>query len=153
MKTPKDPEEKFYSISEAARLTGYDAETLRFYEREGLLPGVRRQGGRRRYSAENLRAIGMITCLKKTGMPLKEIRRYFALVAGGDRTIPERLALMRQQEAAIHQQLQETKAFAERIAFKVWYYETARKEGSAKLGDHETLLARYRRETGRKIAF
>ena len=52
--------------------TGYTADTLRFYEKAGLLPGVRRRSGRRVYTDENLRALSLLDCLKKTGMPLAD---------------------------------------------------------------------------------
>ena len=69
MKTTDRARQEAYTIAEAARKTGYDAETLRYYEREGLLRGIARKGARRIYTDENLRAISLIACLKKTGMP------------------------------------------------------------------------------------
>lgn len=140
-------------IAEAAAQTGYSAETLRFYEREGLLPGIRREGGKRRYSPSDLRIIRLVDCLKKTGMPLREIRRYISLIPKGDRSLPERLAMMRRQQEAIGKQLDELQAFAEHIAFKVWFYETALKEGLKQMGDIDACIERYRQETGRRTRF
>ena len=140
-------------IAEAAAQTGYSAETLRFYEREGLLPNIRREGGKRRYSPDDLRTLRLVDCLKKTGMPLREIRRYLALIPQGERSLPQRLEMMRRQQESVGKQLDELQAFAEHIAFKVWLYETALKEGLNQMGDIDACLERYRRETGHKARF
>lgn len=142
-----------YTIAEAARKSGYDAETLRYYEREGLLRGIARKGARRVYTEENLRAISLITCLKKTGMPLKAIKEYVALTARGDRTVAKRLDLMRRHSREVARQLEEVTRFKERIDFKVWCYETAQREGLSAISDIDAVLARYRRETGRDVSF
>mgnify|MGYP002869091190 CR=1 FL=1 len=143
-----------YSISEVSRLTGYSVDTLRFYEKAGLLPGVARRGGRRRYSVRDCHALGIITCLKNTGMPLDEIRRYMELGGRGEDSVDERLAIMRRQQDSIEERMRELQLCRERIAFKVWYYETARKEGLAGLQrDIEATLERYRRETKRNVSF
>ena len=142
-----------YTIAEAALKTGYDAETLRYYEREGLLRGIARKGARRIYSEENIRAISLITCLKKTGMPLKAIREYVALTARGDKSVAKRLDLMRRHSKEVARQLEEVTRFKERIDFKVWYYETAQREGLSAVADIDAALVRYRRETGRDVSF
>ncbi len=142
-----------YTIAEAARKTGYDAETLRYYEREGLLSGIGRRGARRVYTEANLRAIAMVTCLKKTGMPLKAIKEYVDLAARGERTIARRLDLMRRHSKEVARRLAEVAQCKDRIDFKVWYYETALREGPDAVADIDAALARYRRETGREVSF
>ncbi len=153
MNNPDKAHQAVYTIAQAARKTGYDAETLRYYEREGLLRGIARKGARRVYTEENLRAISLITCLKKTGMPLKAIKEYVALTARGEKTVAKRLDLMRRHSREVARQLAEVTSFKERIDFKVWYYETAQREGLPAVADVDALLARYRRETGRNVSF
>ena len=142
-----------YSISQMCRRTGYTADTLRFYEKAGLLPGVRRIGGRRAYTDEDYYSICIIICLKKTGLPLDEIRRYMELTKRGERSVGQRLELMRRHEAEVRKQIEELRVCEERIAFKVWYYETAKREGLKSVKDIDATLERYRRETGRKVEF
>ena len=151
--TPREDPGARYSISQMATLTGYTPDTLRFYEKAGLLPAIRRNAGRRAYTDADRYAISIVTCLKDTGMPLEEIRRYMALSSKGDKSVDERLAIMKRQSASIKRQMDALKLCEERIAFKVWYYETAKKEGIAALKDPEYALARYRRETGRNADF
>lgn len=141
-----------YTISQMCERTGYTADTLRFYEKAGLLPGVRRRSGRRVYTDENLRALSLLDCLKKTGMPLAEIAEFMRLTTRGDATVAKRLAMMRRRAAAVKAMMDEIKACADHIAFKVWYYETAAKEGLAALADIPATLARYRKETGRDFS-
>ncbi len=95
------------SIARAAELTGLSADTLRYYERDGLLlSSVRRSAtGHRRYSEDDLRWIDLITCLRSTGMPIRDVRRYAALVRAGDGTEGERLALLRSHRQQVLDQL------------------------------------------------
>ena len=140
-----------YSISQVCERTGFSADTLRFYEKAGLLPGVMRRGGRRVYSESNLLVVKLIDCLKKTGMPIAEIAEFMHLTTKGDKTVKKRLAMMRRRETAAKAQLSAIQASLAHIEFKVWYYETAAKEGLAVLADIDATLERYRRETGRKF--
>ena len=140
-----------YSISQVSERTGYSADTLRFYEKTGLLPGVMRRGGRRVYSESNLLAVKLIDCLKKTGMPIAEIAEFMRLTTKGDETVTKRLDMMRKREIAAKAQLAEIQASLAHIEFKVWYYETAAKEGLSVLANIAATLERYRRETGRKF--
>ena len=142
-----------YSISQMCKRTGYTADTLRFYERAGLLPDVRRAGGRRVYTDEDYYSICIVTCLKKTGLPLAEIRRYMELTKRGERSVGQRLELMRRHEAEVKKKMDELRVCEERIAFKVWYYETAKHEGLKAVKDIDATLERYRCETGRKVDF
>ena len=76
---------------------------------------------------EWLRVIG---CMKKAGMPLKEIRRYIDLVLKGDDTIDERLDMFRRQREALEARMEELRHTIETVDYKCWYYETAREAGS-----------------------
>ena len=82
-----------YTISKVAKDTGLEAHTLRFYEKEGIINPRRTEGGIRYFSDEDLERLSMICCLKRTGMPLKDIKRYFDLVASGEDTLEERIEM------------------------------------------------------------
>ena len=73
------------TIAEVAERTGLTRHTLRYYERDGLMLGVDRAGsGHRRYSERDLGWIELITKLRATGMPIREVRRYAELVRDGE---------------------------------------------------------------------
>jgi DNA-binding transcriptional MerR regulator len=102
-------EVKGLTIAEAARRTGVSVHTLRYYERAGLVasPIDRTNGGRRRYSEQDLTWIRMCTQLRATGMPIKNIRRYAELVAQGAGNEGERLALLESHRADVTVKLAE----------------------------------------------
>ena len=90
-----------YTISEAARRMGVAPSTLRYYDKEGLLPNLKRKNGQRIFEENDLRMLALLSCLKNTGMPLKQIHRYVDMVQKGDETIPERYALIKEQRRFI----------------------------------------------------
>ena len=65
-----------YTISEAAEKVGIPPTTIRYYDKEGLLPNIKRKNGIRVFEDIDLRLMGLLTCLKDTGMPIKRIREY-----------------------------------------------------------------------------
>ncbi|WP_024287884.1 MerR family transcriptional regulator [Cellulomonas sp. KRMCY2] len=83
------------SIEEAAERTGVSAHTLRYYERIGLLaPVPRGPGGHRRFSDADLGAVGFLTLLRQTGMPIRDMQRFIELTRAGDATVPGRVAVL-----------------------------------------------------------
>ena len=73
-----------YTISQMAQRFGVEPHTLRFYEKEGIIQPERTPSGIRSYTEENVAQLEMAMCLKSTGMPLREIKKYFDLVEQGD---------------------------------------------------------------------
>ncbi|SMX29992.1 HTH-type transcriptional regulator AdhR [Pelagimonas phthalicica] len=93
-------------IAEAAAESDLSADTIRFYEREGLVgPIARSPDGHRAFSAKDLRWLRLFERLRSTGMPLNEMRRYAELARSGDATLALRKAmLVRHQHRLEHQQ-------------------------------------------------
>jgi DNA-binding transcriptional MerR regulator len=96
------------SISDAARVTGVSAHTLRYYERAGLMLDRvgRASSSHRRYSDEEIRWVVLLTKLRSTGMPIRRMREYADLVRAGDGNEAERLALLEAHRAAVLEQLE-----------------------------------------------
>ena len=85
----------FYTIGEMAKKMGVAPSTLRYYDKEGLLPFVERSGGGiRMFKGEDIEWLSIIECLKKTGMPIKEIKQFIDWCIEGDSTIDKRLELI-----------------------------------------------------------
>ncbi len=94
------------SPAEMADATGVSVDTLRYYEREGLLDPIERtSGGRRRYSTDDVAWVEVLRCLRVTAMPVREMRRFAELVRAGDSGIPERLELLREHRADVVRQV------------------------------------------------
>ena len=94
-----------YCIGEFSSLTGLGIHTLRYYEREGLITPERNSANRRRYSDKDRTWIEFIKRLKDTGMPIREIKHYAQLRAGGDSTLTERLEMLIQHRQLLNEQI------------------------------------------------
>lgn len=89
-----------YTIGEAAKKMGVAPSTLRYYDKEGLLPFVERSnGGIRMFSDEDFEWLSLIECLKRTEMPIKEIKTFIQWCMAGDTTIEQRLEQIKKQKA------------------------------------------------------
>lgn len=122
-----------YTIGETAEKMGITASTIRYYEKEGLLPNIKRDKNGIRFSTENdLQSLKIIECLKATGMPIKDIRKFIDLCAEGDNSLQERYALFLDRKAAVQKQIEELKKIEKVIDFKCWYYQTAIEAGTEK---------------------
>ena len=122
------------SIGDVARETGLSVHALRFYEREGLLLSqhvARASGGHRRYTAEDVRWLGICIKLRRSGMPLAKIRRFAELVREGPGNEQERLTLLRAHERHVRSQLAELEECLRIISRKVGVYEQHLADGSA----------------------
>ena len=114
-----------YSIAEAAELMGVSVYTLRYYEKEGLLPNLERVNGRRVFREADLNWLQILNCLKNTGMPLKEIRRYLELCELGDASLLERQEMIFNQKRSIEGQICILNENMAVIESKLRYYEAA----------------------------
>lgn len=120
-----------YSIGQVAEKTGLSAYTLRYYDHEGLMPFIQRNpAGRREFSEHDLDMVDLITCLKATGMTLKDIRHFVEIAMEGDRTLNERLALFRKQRDQVDQQIAQLQAYRRKVDYKVRYFEACCEAGT-----------------------
>ncbi|MGN1230879.1 MAG: MerR family transcriptional regulator [Anaerotignum sp.] len=120
-----------YTVGEMAKLLGIAPSTLRYYDKEGLLPFVERsENGMRVFKDADFEWLQVIGCLKKAGMQLKDIREFIHMAMEGDATIDARLQLIINRQEAVVKQMQELQQTLDTLEFKRWYYETAKKEGT-----------------------
>ncbi|UFU06427.1 MerR family transcriptional regulator [Ruania halotolerans] len=112
------------TIAEAAQLLGLAVDTLRYYEKDGLLlrPVPRSTAGHRRYHAEDVRWIELVTRLRATGMPIRDVRRYAEMVRAGTGNEHERLELLQAHREAVLAQLAEAEAHLAAIDYKIGLY-------------------------------
>lgn len=123
-----------YTVGEMAKLLDVPASTLRYYDKEGLLPFVARSsGGVRIFQDSDLEWLRVIGCMKKAGMSLKDIRRYIELAMRGDDTIDARLELFHHQREVLCQQMDELQHTLDMIDYKCWFYEAAKASGTVQV--------------------
>ena len=119
-----DVDDEGYSIERAAEITGVGRHALRYYERIGVLAPVARDAvGHRRYSEGDLGAIGFVTLLRDTGMPIRDVHRFMELTRGGDGTVPDRVTLLRAHRDAVRARLEREGRHLRAIEAKVAFYE------------------------------
>ncbi len=120
-----------YTVGETARMLEVPASTLRYYDKEGLLPFVERSsGGIRMFRDVDFEWLRIIGCMKKAGMPIKAIREYIQLTLSGDDTIDARLELFQRQRESLRAQMAELEHTLSMVEYKCWYYETAKAAGT-----------------------
>lgn len=125
-------------IGEVAKITGLSEHTLRFYDKQGLLPKIaKKRGGVRDFSDKDMRTLSMIECLKKTGMPLGDIKRFIDWCAMGDKTIGQRYDMFIEREKIVKQQLADIKKTLKIIEFKKEYYARALRAGTLAIYDQD----------------
>ena len=119
-----------YSIKEVAEMMGVAPSTLRYYDKEGLLPGIRRVNGIRVFEDEDFKWLRVLNCLKNTNMPIRKIKKYVDLAALGDESLQERYELILEQRQKILDDISLLERYLEQVEFKKWYYEEAIRAGS-----------------------
>lgn len=121
-----------YSIGEVSGMTGIAISTLRYYDREGLLPSIERSnGGIRKFSDIELETLRMIECLKMTDMPIKDIRQFLDWCQKGDSTLGQRRDMFYERLDVMNKKMAELQKVIDTIKFKCWYYDTAVDAGTA----------------------
>lgn len=108
-------------VSEIMKISPY---TLRFYDKKGLFPFVKRNERNIRIFTENdLEWVYVVQCLRDTGLPLLRIRQYIDMCVAGDQTIPDRLDLLKKQQCAVKMQQIELQERLDMVNYKILSYE------------------------------
>ena len=119
--TDRTPRYTVKEIAEKMNLTTY---AVRYYDNAGLIPDVERSSGNSRlFSDYNLAWLKIVHCLRSTGLPITEVRRYIQMCQEGDSTIPERAAMIAAQEKSLRAQLDELNRQMGILQYKKHYYE------------------------------
>ncbi|MGN0479212.1 MAG: MerR family transcriptional regulator [Hominenteromicrobium sp.] len=123
-----------YTIKEASARTGIPATTLRYYDKEGLLPFIeRRESGYRLFSDGDIMMLRVIECLKSTGMSIKDIRQFSEWVQQGDATLHQRYEMFLERRRIVEAQMEELQKTLDLIDHKCRYYETAIEAGTERI--------------------
>jgi DNA-binding transcriptional MerR regulator len=112
------------TITEVAKEFDLTPDTLRYYERAGLIPGVNRtSGGIRNYQEDDCRWIEFIKCMRGAGLPVDTLISYVKMFQEGDNTIEERKALLIEQRDVLAKRIIELQSTLERLNLKIKRYE------------------------------
>ncbi|RCX18816.1 DNA-binding transcriptional MerR regulator [Anaerobacterium chartisolvens] len=112
-----------YSIKQVSEQMHIPPHTLRYYEKEGLLPSVKRSaGGSRAFSESDLDWLGLICCLKNTGMSIKQIRDFVDLSKQGDNTLKQRCEMLVAHKKAVKEQIAQMEQHLDKVTHKIGYF-------------------------------
>ena len=113
-----------FSPGQVAEQTGFSLDTLRYYERIGLLDDIaRNSGGQRVFTEGDVAWLRILRCLRDTGMPIQRMVRYAELARGGDETVAERLEVLREHDRDIDEKIAHLRVEQEHIRAKIEYYQ------------------------------
>ena len=118
------------TISEVSQKYGLSQDTLRYYEKAGMIPPVHRTlGGLRDYTDEDCGWVELAKCMRSAGVQVEAIAEYVRLAQQGDKTLADRCQLLKEQRGQLAGQLQSIEAAMERLDYKISRYEEAVKTG------------------------
>jgi DNA-binding transcriptional MerR regulator len=113
-------------IAEVSEQFGMSVDTLRYYERVGLIPPVHRnEGGIRDYNELDLRRVDFIKCMRGAGLPVEVLIEYMGLVQQGDQTIEARKEILIEQRNLVAARMEEMQKTLDRLTYKIEVYEKA----------------------------
>lgn len=120
-----------YFIGEVADLVDISISTLRYYDREGLFPNLKRSGGGiRKFTENEIEILGIIECLKSSGLSIKEIKLFLDWCQEGDSSLQKRRDLFYERLSVVTKQMEELQKTMNTLRFKCWYYDTALSAGT-----------------------
>lgn len=111
--------DRIVKINEVSQQFNLSIDTLRYYEKIGLLDKVDKENGIRNYKEKDLERLEFIVCMKQSGMTLETIRQYFELLTEGDKTLEGRLELLEKQQIAALKQMNELQKSMNYLEFKI----------------------------------
>jgi DNA-binding transcriptional MerR regulator len=112
-----------YTPAEVVEETGFSIDTIRYYEKIGLLVDIdRNAAGQRRFTQDDVGWLGLLKCLRDTGMPIAEMLRFAELVRDGDHTVPDRVALLEAHDRRVKEQIAGLVERQRYIKSKISYY-------------------------------
>ena len=111
-------------IGEASEKTGVSVDTLRYYEKVGLVPAIQRdEHGVRDYTEANLRWVEFVKCMRQAGLPIEALTTYVSLVRAGDETVETRKALLEEQRGLLAERIKEMQRTMLYLDYKIRVYE------------------------------
>lgn len=130
-----------YTIGQVSKMFDLPISTLRYYDKEGLLPNIERVSGIRKFGDKEIETLRVIECLKKSGLEIKQIKQFMKWCVEGSSTYAKRKELFETQKRQVEGEIQRMNKVLDMLKFKCWYYDRAIKEGTderirALLPDH-----------------
>jgi DNA-binding transcriptional MerR regulator len=119
-----------YTIGQVAEMFDLPISTLRYYDKQGLFPQLTRESGIRKFSDNEIEALRVIECLKKSGLEIKDIKLFMEWCAEGSATYSNRFELIHKQKERVEAEIQQLHKTLDMLRYKCWYYTQAMEDGN-----------------------
>ncbi|MFA6796744.1 MAG: MerR family transcriptional regulator [Bacilli bacterium] len=123
-----------YTIGEISKMFNLPISTLRYYDKQGLFPFIKRKSGIREFGDQEIETIKVIECLKKSGLEIKRIKIFMKWCMEGKSTYLKRKELFVEQKARVEEEIKRMNQVLSVLRYKCWYYQKA-----CELGDEKKL--------------
>ena len=132
---------------EVEDMLGITKQALIYYEKEGLLPFIQRlDSGYRIFTEQDIRSLRVIECLKKSGMPLKEIRQFIQWIQEGDSSLEKRYEMFLERKRIVESQICELQNTLHFIDYKCQYYQAALEAGTEAIHQEKSNSSQLHKE-------
>ncbi|WEV50806.1 MerR family transcriptional regulator [Lactobacillus sp. ESL0731] len=112
------------NIKQVSELCNLSPDTIRYYEKEKLIPPVKRVSGMRDFDQKDVKWLNFIYCMRHAGLPIKVLKEYVDLFSQGDVTIPKRVELLKQQRETLNDKITELTSARDHLDQKIANYQT-----------------------------
>ncbi|HFI0114064.1 TPA: stress response transcriptional regulator NmlR [Streptococcus suis] len=131
------------NIKEVSQVTGLSADTIRYYERIGLIPKItRKSSGVRDFSENDVAILEFIRCFRSAGMSIERLIEYMGLVQAGDNTVEARIDLLKEEQEELRSRLVEIQEALNRLDYKIENYQTILRGKESKLFDEGRRISK-----------
>lgn len=119
-----------YTIGQVSQMFNIPISTLRYYDKEGFFPNLKRSSGIRRFGEQDIEALKVIECLKESGLELKDVKQFIKWATKGSATYKNRKELFEKRKIAVEQEIRKLQKTLNILEYKCWYYDKAIKDGT-----------------------
>lgn len=118
------------TIGQVSDMFKLPISTLRYYDKEGFFPDIQRASGIRQFSEKEIETLRVVECLKKSGLEIKDIKKFIELCGEGSKTFKQRKELFERQQSVVEEEINKLEKVLGMLKYKCWYYDEAIKDGS-----------------------
>ena len=119
-----------YTIGQVSQMFNIPISTLRYYDKEGFFPNLKRSSGIRKFGEQDIEALKVIECLKESGLELKDVKQFIKWATKGSSTYKNRKELFEKRKIAVEQEIRKLQKTLNILEYKCWYYDKAIKDGT-----------------------
>lgn len=119
-----------YTIGQVSEMFNLPISTLRYYDKEGLFPEIKRKGNTRIFEETEIEALRVIECLKASGLSIREIKQFMDWSKDGAKTYEKRRALFEERKKVVQEEMEKLQKTLDMLEFKCRYYDTAMEDGN-----------------------